>query len=1853
MMKKPIHTLLSLLGILIFSLSVEAQCDLISQSTVCPLENISITFSSESTYNNVIVSAFNQIGNTNIPALIQNETETTADVIFLESGNAEIVIQYYQNGDLVDICNQNIIVLGEGPIPSLGMVNDFLGNQVACESIDIDFDILLNCPDCIQTWTINGQNANLPSETFLIQNIQSITTSLAIDSLGEYTLCQIVNNVDSTCYVEDCVQISIMEITTPPIINIVDEEIVYCLGSEINFQNIAEINDEVTYHWTISYDSLVWNYYSEELNFTFDLPGEYMIDLEYTLNGNADCTSPIATSFITISDSPALPISCDGHLCFDDEITYSSPISCSEYEWLVDSEYGTIINHQDSMITVKWLDVPLFAETEVVLLLDGCDENICQELTRTVELFPSEISIEGATNLCEDGEVVYIADYIPDATYTWSIMITDSVSGVSPIIKSSQNNNATIEITSFVGEFQLNIIAKIQDKDCQVSTSQLIRRYNFVHNDNLCKEDLFKAEFFPKIDEDIKWTITKEDGSIFKEEIKSGLSSFLAFGFPEGGTYSISASIPAIDFICDTDKTFEVIKSPEIILLGQQSICTGEQYNYSLGGLGDNDIVLWEIFQNGMFAEITAPEVNIEWQEGAGPYLIRVTRSTEISPGVICESAEKLFELMELDPASLGIFGDEIVCYDALSTYETPIPGIYDWIITPSNMGTIISGDSTESISIQWHYAPGQETASLSYESEICGETIIEELIITFAPFQPIINLPDSVCQDTKVKIEVANLINYDLIEYYINGELIADGKLSHTYTFDIEGWTDINIKILNPNDCPGLVDTTLQIFVKPTQEFDINFSAPLAQCPKETFETINISPSFQDDLSYYTWLLDGVIIKEGYGNPDLYTTMITKIMIENNMALSLTITTPNGCSSIRNISLNYTCDQESMPCECKEDVSAAINNIIVHECNLISFSGTLDFSTVKHAAWIIPQGDSINYIPINNEADLIQDSIYLTDYLTQGRVSMSVQCDGQVILQDETIQDSLCEFIQIDEVFPLFSPRVSSSYLCNEDLLYNMTFQNRNHPIYTSDEYTVQWIINGTNYSGETVEIQNIQPETEIHISQTQCTIDESYCCTKDTIIKSPQPFNPEIILPSGSCENELWQFTINVSPLSIQSILWNFGDGSGSTLVNTEKGFEINDEQTISVIVTNDRGCTAYDTISVETFPNDIEGNIEYTQAPCSSGAPITYIELSDSEITVYEWSQNNAGDTSSITITESGDYSVTVTDSNGCTNVSTFNDAVVNESFSGGIFVKDENCGAATAYISQNDLFLYTWYLNGDSTSTGNSISIFESGQFDIAIVSTEASTNMICDTISKSINIFPNPEPPAVSITRSYCDPLIAELNVTNYPMVTWQGIGINTTSQSFHTSSPGIYSALYTDENGCTSKTTQKINDEKIDFDYLLDLCIQACREDLDSLQIYITGNTMSFEEWSWSSVDSNGLEYTVSSSSGSVPELLITDKMYEYLELSVTSGDCIYTSDRIPLDIIQCTIVEEDEEISCDTINVSSSSCGFDIYECILSEENGGPKFYYEGHISTSTPVDLCRDSLIATLSNGQIDILSYVLETNPDGTLHIDYTANIFIDNVQDFEDIPTYIRFDFCDDLDEEIYCIEYLLPYRTCYIDFDCMIDCVGISYGTDEYVNVNYCLNLSDVVQDGCTLESYYMTLAMTNDFDSKIIYEEEITSNFDQLYCLNIPISIEDFTSGEFECLEMIVEGDCPDILCYDYQCGAFSPSVSAIESKANSRVISTRQSFEIIQKEKSELRVYPNPNRGKMAISYAGNLQNTRYIVKNALGEIIQQGKFKSENQKIDISEQNSGLYFISILVVDEVLVTKKIFLVD
>lgn len=567
-----------------------------------------------------------------------------------------------------------------------------------------------------------------------------------------------------------------------------------------------------------------------------------------------------------------------------------------------------MLNQEDSIITILWNEVSEYTQTKLLLLLYDCETSVCQELSRKITLFPSEITIDGAFDLCNNGEFTYTSDYIPEADYLWKIEIVECISGVLPKIKFLQDNNVTLEIFSFVGEFNLKATASIADRGCEVSTTQKVRRFNFIYNDNLCREDLFKVQFLPKVDEDILWTVTNDQGTFFKEEIKSGLSSFLAFGFPSGGVYTVTAAIPSLDFTCESPLIFEVIGTPEITLSGPLSVCIVQEYTYSLLDLGANDVVLWEVLQNGMFTEITAQEINVTWLEGGAPYLIRVAKSTETSPGQICESDDLLFSINVIDPNALSISGDEVVCYDAVSSYEMSIPAAYEWSIEPPYMGTIIIGESSYSITIQWHYAPEIESATLRYKTEICDEEIVAEIIVMFAPFQPILDLPDTICQATRLKIEVENLINYDIIEYYINGELVADDRSSYFYTFNEVGLIDVQIKILNPNDCPGLSDTTVQIYVATSPLFEFEFSGSVVQCPQDSFETVSASPSLQDGQHYYHWTLDGDTLKQGFGNIKLFSCLVTKEMILNDTILNLTIISPNGCVFSKGILLNYTC---------------------------------------------------------------------------------------------------------------------------------------------------------------------------------------------------------------------------------------------------------------------------------------------------------------------------------------------------------------------------------------------------------------------------------------------------------------------------------------------------------------------------------------------------------------------------------------------------------------------------------------------------------------------------------------------------------------------------------------------------------------------------------------------------------------------------------------------------------------------------------------------------------------------------------------------------------------------------------
>ncbi len=1825
-------------------------CNITGNTTACINNTYKVLFDTDIEYNTYSIDAFTNSNGPNIDAIVSNQTENSANIIFLEGGLGNILIQYYDNGIVVSSCVINIQILGGSSYNELGQISDIIGNQMVCGSLDLEISTFIACSDCFSSWTLNDSKVDIKETTVVNAQLQAIEGTLSIDSLGEYVLCQTIYTPYSSCSVIDCIDIHIVKLDIAPTFVIKNEnESIFCRGTSLEFVNTTVPNQsEIDYTWTIQYDTLEWQYNVENLKFDFPFPGSYSISLQYSLPENPECQSEISTTQIFIEDLDIVPISCSSNACGEDMYKYQSTLDCQEYNWSIDTDLGEIIDNDTSGITVMWNDVAQYTETYVSLYVIGCDTNVCTDSRQKIELFPKQLKVNGIDNLCNRGTHWYTTDYIPNAEYEWKIEVIDSIRGKIPEIITHINNEVKISYKSFIGTINIQVTAQIPNRNCSVSSFITTSSFSLFTNDNLCPGDLFLANLIPSIPTNVIWKVENQDVGYFAEKTIAGDDNLILYDFPSAGTYNISYSIPSLDFACADPIQFNVFENPEINLIGPLSICPGTEVHYTLADINDNDIIEWQVFINGQSMTYDTSQISVFWPEDGYGFTIVVDRSTNVTPNKICKSDAKVFTIETIsDDIALNIDGDQEVCYDAITHYNgyQEFSTEYNWKITPQNIGTIVEGDSTENVLIQWHYSSLYNNAILSLETKICDSTYIIDYPIKFVTYVPEFEYPDSICVKTSENIEILDLVNYRSLEYYVNGVFQEDeNEPSFQYYFQDTGYVDIQIKISRPNDCPGIIDTTLCIYIKPAPQLKLLTSGSIAQCPKEDFETVTATSNIQEESAYYTWFLSGVALKSGFGSPDMYSVEITREMIlSEEKTLILEIELSNECIGQTTILLTYDCDGPGMDCQCDTTAVGEILHVTPLDCNLVSFAATVDFTTVFDVEWIIKGKDTIYRLPINTIADLTVDSFYTYTSANSFSVALGALCAntdtiGQIV--DTTI---ICP-VKIDqEKINIFNPKVIPTFVCNDDLTYKVILTEKELlNVIPSQEFNLFWDIDGISYQGDTVTFLSTQGAHIFDIKITQCSIDGAYCCTKTAQIKTPKTFDPKIILPFGSCEKDLWLFTLDDHTDNIIDILWDFNDNTGSTLLESEKGFLDTFYHKITVEVYSDLGCMTTDTIDVKATKNIVNGTIVYDADPCQKSTSMEYVENSNAIITGYSWNHVQY-DSSVITINTPGIYAVTVTDINGCTGTASTETVNVNASFTGGINYKSEYCGNAILVIKANNAYNYEWFLDGEYYQNGSFIEVTSIGNHQVTVVSIDKTNGQNCDSISTDFTINPLPNIPLIIKEKIYCSPFIYSLSIQNNELATWSS------SQNFYdeqyniqVSENGIYNATVVDNNGCKRSTSILIDVEDIDFSFLDGSCIQACREDLDSLQIVINGTNQTYSKWIWTTNDTLGRLDTILIGSGMIENLLITDKMYNYIQLQIEENECIYYAPTIPLDIITCTeVVVPEPPLVCVTADHLSQICGHQVYNCLLSEENGGPKYYYEGMLSIPDTLLLCNtDTLNASMINGSINILNFTTSIM-GGKQMINYNANIFINDTNDFEENGAIINFNFCNHAGEIDYCIDYLLPYKTCATDFDCAIDFLQVSANTIDSVNLEYCLNLHEVVQPNCILSTYSIECKISGNNNDKSIYNSTISENFDDLICLKIPLSTTDFLSGIYNCVEMTIQGDCPDTECSDYNCNIFYDGQNSNVQKEEVLIIESlkEKHAKSLKVQESIYSIYPNPASKSITVIYDKPHYKDQIIITNSVGEkFINTTYGKSDHCILKLDHLPRGLYFIEIM---------------
>ncbi|MBO6080042.1 MAG: T9SS type A sorting domain-containing protein [Bacteroidales bacterium] len=229
-------------------------------------------------------------------------------------------------------------------------------------------------------------------------------------------------------------------------------------------------------------------------------------------------------------------------------------------------------------------------------------------------------------------------------------------------------------------------------------------------------------------------------------------------------------------------------------------------------------------------------------------------------------------------------------------------------------------------------------------------------------------------------------------------------------------------------------------------------------------------------------------------------------------------------------------------------------------------------------------------------------------------------------------------------------------------------------------------------------------------------------------------------------------------------------------------------------TVTASDQYGCSAVSSVSVtQSFVNaSISGNLYFCHGQS------TTLNVTGDVGNTYRWDDGST--TSSITVSSAGQYSVLVTNANGCQNTLS---KIVNEYN----VTPPTILGAATICENQTTTLRasggvsYVW----DDGSTQPMITVGATGTY------TVTSTNTYGCTASNSFTVLVNPVPTVNVLSQnSICRGESVSLAViTSANTYNWS-TGDNTATITVSPTSSTNYTVLVTDENGCTNTATKQI-----------------------------------------------------------------------------------------------------------------------------------------------------------------------------------------------------------------------------------------------------------------------------------------------------------------------------------------------------------------------------------------------------------------------------------------------------------
>nr|WP_320120332.1 gliding motility-associated C-terminal domain-containing protein [uncultured Marinifilum sp.] len=287
----------------------------------------------------------------------------------------------------------------------------------------------------------------------------------------------------------------------------------------------------------------------------------------------------------------------------------------------------------------------------------------------------------------------------------------------------------------------------------------------------------------------------------------------------------------------------------------------------------------------------------------------------------------------------------------------------------------------------------------------------------------------------------------------------------------------------------------------------------------------------------------------------------------------------------------------------------------------------------------------------------------------------------------------------------------------------------------------------------------------------------DVNGCSATDDVNVTVHP-NP--IVDLGSDQETCAGGTITLDAgNSGSSFLWSTGETTQIITVNTSGNY--------SVVVTDTNGCSATDDVNVTVHPNPTV-DLGADQETCAGGSITLDAENSGSS---YLWSTGET--TQTITVSVSGNYSVVVTDANGCSATDDVN-VIVHPNPTVDLGADQETCaGGSITLDAENSGSSFLWS-TGETTQT---ITVNASGNYFVVVTDTNG-----CSA-SDDVNVTVHPNPTVdLGADQETCAGGSITLDAENSGSSFLWSTGETTQTITVNTS--GNYSVVVTDANGCSA-----------------------------------------------------------------------------------------------------------------------------------------------------------------------------------------------------------------------------------------------------------------------------------------------------------------------------------------------------------------------------------------------------------------------------------------------------------------